>query len=342
MERISIIVPVYNASKYLRECLDSLVNQTAREIEIIAVDDNSTDNSLEILEEYQSRYPKIIRVIHNEKNLGAAASRNKAMKLATGEYIGFVDSDDRVSDNMYQSMYDALKETNSTIARSNRVIVYGNFDVSFLGRKANMDSQVIRPKEDISYLSREIPCVTNKLFDRNLIEGREFPEGLKWEDYPFSIPVLYRASSVVVVPEARYIYNMNLLGTTVTDTHKIPKVLDIFEGSDRIIKEITSEDRRPEVVQELNYVAISNCLQRTRDILYSGNIPLEKKKELLSLVSSLIKQKYGSWIDNPKYQEYKRQKKLYRLRMSIVEKLVTDRFDNLPTEEIEHRLQKAV
>ena len=91
MPKISIIVPVYNEEEYVSTCLDSLVKQTLDDIEIITIDDNSTDNSLNILLDYARKYPNI-KVYHNEKNIGQGASRNRGLKFATGEYIGFVDS----------------------------------------------------------------------------------------------------------------------------------------------------------------------------------------------------------------------------------------------------------
>ena len=106
MPKVSIIVPVYNSGKYLKTCLDSLVNQTLKDIEIIAVDDCSTDNSLLILMDYAKKYNNI-KVYHNRENLGQGASRNRGLDVARGEYIGFVDSDDYIRYTMYEDMYKA-------------------------------------------------------------------------------------------------------------------------------------------------------------------------------------------------------------------------------------------
>ena len=107
--KVSIIVPVYNASDYLDTCLETLVNQTIDNMEIIAIDDASTDNSLDILNDYASRYYNL-RVYKNEKNLGQGMTRNKGIALANGEYIGFLDADDYVGLNMYKTMYEAAKK----------------------------------------------------------------------------------------------------------------------------------------------------------------------------------------------------------------------------------------
>ena len=101
MIKVSVIIPVYNVEPYLKEALDSVINQTLREIEIICIDDCSTDNSYNILEEYAKKDNRII-IIKNEENLGVGISRNKGIRLSKGEYIGFVDGDDYIVNNYFE------------------------------------------------------------------------------------------------------------------------------------------------------------------------------------------------------------------------------------------------
>ncbi len=119
MIKISIIIPVYNVEKYLRRCLDSLINQTLQDIEIICIDDCSTDNSLNILQEYAER-DKRIRVITSEQNSGAAVARNRGLEIAQGEYLGFVDSDDAVDKSYYEELYKKAKEKDYDIVKCRR------------------------------------------------------------------------------------------------------------------------------------------------------------------------------------------------------------------------------
>ncbi len=116
MVKVSVIVPIYNAEKYLEQCLDSIVNQTLKEIEIILIDDGSTDHSAEICKKYLA--DKRVTYYHKE-NEGLAAARDDGMLKATGEYIGFVDSDDWLELNMYQKMYEAAKSNNSDVVFCN-------------------------------------------------------------------------------------------------------------------------------------------------------------------------------------------------------------------------------
>ena len=109
MIKVSVVVPVYNTSKYLRRCLDSLVNQTLKDIEIIIINDKSTDNSKDIIKEYESKYNNI-KVIHNKTNKGIGYNRNLGIEIASGKYIAFVDSDDYIDLNLYKKMHEYSEE----------------------------------------------------------------------------------------------------------------------------------------------------------------------------------------------------------------------------------------
>ena len=117
--KVSVIVPVYNTEKYLRRCLESLCHQTLTDIEIICVDDCSTDRSLEILREYAAKYPKL-RVHAREENGGEAAARNCGLRLAQGEYLGFVDSDDAVDLDFFERLYAQAFATGADVVKGNR------------------------------------------------------------------------------------------------------------------------------------------------------------------------------------------------------------------------------
>ena len=115
MIKISIIIPVYNTEKYLKKCLDSIINQTLKSLEIICIDDCSTDNSLNILKEYQLK-DKRIKIIEQKENKGQGVARNLGLNIAEGEYIGFIDSDDWVDLNFFEKLYFAAKKYNSDVA----------------------------------------------------------------------------------------------------------------------------------------------------------------------------------------------------------------------------------
>ena len=117
MPKFSVILPVYNVEKYLRECLESLVNQTLKDIEFICVNDGSTDSSLDILNEYAKKDSRF--VIINQHNQGQGVARNNALAVAKGEYVAFVDPDDWVETNMFEELYLKFKETNVDVIQFN-------------------------------------------------------------------------------------------------------------------------------------------------------------------------------------------------------------------------------
>ena len=343
MPKVSIIVPVYNSEKYLRECIDSLLYQTHDDLEIIMVDDCSKDKSYDVMRRIKDNNPRRIKVIKNEFNKGAAASRNVALTEATGEYISFIDSDDYLGLDAIKKMHDSLEKTGADIARIGRKIVFKGQDVSFLGRKINVrDNGIIIPSKELEYLTEETPAVTNKMFRKELIGDRLFPENLKWEDYPYCIPLLYEANAVVPVSNVDYYYRLNPSGTTVGDARKVsPRLLDIFSCSDIIRKELPIETNE-KLKERIDFLCIQNCLQRIRDVFYS-DMPIKEKKKIISMISALIDKKYGRWQDNKLFQEYKKERKIYAARMDYIEHTYIDsKYDSLEPVELEHEIQKVL
>ena len=134
--KVSVIVPVYNVAPYLARCLDSLVGQTLKDIEIICVDDKSTDNSLDVLHEYAAKDARIT-VIALSENSGVAVARNAGLDVACGEYIGFVDSDDYVDSDFYEKLYDIAVESETDIVKANAKITDRNSTKRFDDRQLN-------------------------------------------------------------------------------------------------------------------------------------------------------------------------------------------------------------
>lgn len=333
MPKISVIVPVHNTEKFLGRCLESLVQQKEEDIEFILIDDASTDNSLEILTSYQEKYPKKIKVISLKENVGTAVARNVGLEHATGAYIGFVDSDDYISPLMYEKLLEALQTTNADISRTNYVRVLFGFDLAKIRRtKMEITDPIIIPSEHKDFLIVESPGVTNKLFTREVIGNRRFTPGLKWEDYPFTVPLVVAANKISTTKEKHYMYNMNLQNTTMTDARRLNRrVLDIFTGSDMIGDECFSQNISDNVRKQLEFVQMQHCIIRLKEVS-GANIPLQEKRELLTLLSELIKTKYGSWQDHETYQYQKKNSLIHGARMAIVERLLLPP-DNFPHDE---------
>ena len=202
MPKISVIIPVYNVEKYLAECLTSVVNQTFKDIEIICVNDGSTDNSPMILEEFAQKDSRI--KIINQENQGLAAARNTGIEVATGEYITFVDSDDYVSTDLYADMQKYLPAE----------LICFNAKIFPMSEKYRALQNYIQckfdgelPVEEKLILKTNVH-VWNKVFKTSVIKENNirFPKGLYFEDFPFVCEYMLSINSVKFVIEKEYYF----------------------------------------------------------------------------------------------------------------------------------------
>jgi len=189
MAAVSVIIPVYNTEKYLRRCLDSVCNQTLKDLEIICIDDASPDASASILSEYAARDARI-RVLTFDENRGAAAARNAALEIACGEYVAFVDSDDWPEIDFYERLILAANRDNSDIAKGDYRYQSNS---SFAARHDN--DQIREDKNMFSY------GYCSAVFRRATIGELRFPQLIDMEDPVFAFSVALRANRVSVVDE---------------------------------------------------------------------------------------------------------------------------------------------
>lgn len=206
--KASVIVPVYNVERYLSKCLDSIVNQTLSDIEIICVNDGSQDGSAQILESYANRDSRIKIITQN--NRGLSAARNTGMKVAVGKYIGFVDSDDWIEKDFYEKLFNAAETYQADIAAAN--IIKEKSD------KKRCITKYFKiyctDKTDKKFELLKIPkfCyVWNKIYNReNLIKNNIwFEENIKYEDVDFTHRTLYYLNKLVILPDTAYHYRIN-------------------------------------------------------------------------------------------------------------------------------------
>ena len=240
MYKISVIIPVYNVENYLRECLDSITSQTVKDIEIICIDDGSTDNSPEILKEYQKKDSRI-KIITKE-NGGQATARNLGIKEAQGEYIAFIDSDDFIESEMLEKLYTKAKDDNLDIAMC-KIATYNNQTGEIkdnvwyymLGIFRDFEKEIFNHKDTKEFTCNIAVTPYNKIYKTSLIKDNNilFPEGLIFEDEKFFYDTYLRAKRVSVIPEFLYYYRVNRKGSTV-DIEKENDYTDIIEISKQI------------------------------------------------------------------------------------------------------------
>ncbi|MBO5468256.1 MAG: glycosyltransferase [Lachnospiraceae bacterium] len=203
-ELISVIVPIYNVEKYLDVCLESIINQTYSNLEIILVDDGSTDNSLYICNEYAQK-DKRIKVIH-KKNGGLSSARNVGIDVAKGKYIGFVDGDDYIHKELYRRLVDACQRYRVAISICHAVVFQdGKEPIQTSGYIKN-DYVTDDMKLIFSNTLNMSQSVCNKLFLRELFSNLIFPEGRVVEDGYILYDLLYKAKKVAYVAIGGYYY----------------------------------------------------------------------------------------------------------------------------------------
>lgn len=204
---ISIIVPIYNVEKYLSKCIDSIINQTYQNIEIILVDDGSPDNCSQICDDYAERDKRIV-VVH-KKNGGLSDARNYGLDVCKGEYITFIDSDDYVESNYIEVLYRLLKDTNSDISIVGTNSVYEDKAVNFECCDYSNIKKVIYEKEAVIIGTLNVNISQNawgKLYKRYLFDEIRFPVGFLYEDLAIVFNILDITTRVVVSDARLYNY----------------------------------------------------------------------------------------------------------------------------------------
>ncbi len=229
MKKLSIIIPVYNTSKYLERCIKSTIEQDFKEIEVIIINDCSTDNSLEIIHKYLKIDQRLI-LINKEKNEGLSAARNSGIEIATGEYILHIDSDDWVEKDYFKEMYEYAQKNCADIVISDYYIDFDNGQ-NFYTRDQDNIVEVVKEKgiENI-FLLKSYPCVWNKLIKTELYKKNkvQHPKGISLgEDLAVIPKLMYFSKKIIKLNKAYYHYIQNPL--SITSQNNINKFYDLYK-----------------------------------------------------------------------------------------------------------------
>jgi glycosyltransferase involved in cell wall biosynthesis len=210
IDKISIIVPIYNVEKYLRKCIDSILAQTFKNIEVILVDDGSPDESPMICDEYAKRDDRIV-VIH-KPNGGLSSARNAGISVATGNFIGFVDSDDYIHPDMYKILHEKLVRNDAQIAECTVTTVYGEIQKNISGTGMIQSYSGEEALELLMFPEKNKLnprfAVWSKLFRADIIGDLLFPLGMIHEDHLYDAQAFLRANRYVIVDKPLYFHNV--------------------------------------------------------------------------------------------------------------------------------------
>ncbi len=206
---ISIIVPVYNVENYIRRCVDSLINQTYNNLEIILIDDGSPDNSGAICDEYKQRDSRV-KIIHKE-NGGVSSARNVGLENASGEYIGFIDADDYIDTQMYEVLYRSLSDNDADMAMG--IYAQENSKGEFIPHYVGEKSEVLDRAQTIAQMLKQVKytcSLWDKLFSAKLIGDTRFDETISHnEDLLFVYQLMKNSKKAVYTPKPMYYYCNN-------------------------------------------------------------------------------------------------------------------------------------
>ena len=307
MPKVSVIIPVYNTENYLRKCLDSVCNQTLKDIEIICINDCSPDGCLDILREYASKDERI-KIIDFKENKGAACARNAGIDTAQGEYLGFVDSDDFIDLDFYEKLYAKANETGADAIKGELWVISDKSADPQLPAAYDLNNLIKKNKAYFYY------TFTSAIFNREFILKHNifFPEGLcHLEDPYFTIKAACFYKKIKIVDNTNYYYVVTS-GTRLKKTDEKETLMSLHKGILNIIDLINSINISKEHYIIVTSFLLNQIMDRINNFNSSDNL---YNKLLDSMYEIFSKNKYKEEI-LPNYYEIKRKIVLNNLKLN--------------------------
>ena len=315
MTKISVIVPVYNVEELLPKCLDSLVNQTFDDYEVIVVNDGSPDNSQKIIDDYYKKYPNIIKPLKKE-NGGLSSARNYGLKYANGEYILYVDSDDWISKDMLKIMYKtALKEgSDIVICKMLNVIA---------GRNVKINNGIF----DVDVFKRYIlnnPSACCKFIKKDILLHPELAvlEGHHYEDIAEVPAFCLYAKNISFIDDYLYYYLVRE-GSIMHQKTYTDKLNDIFDSLNNLTNIFIKKDAFDKYKDELEYLYIEHLLHAAS----LRFLPYDEGISSINRICDIMKEKFPNWSKNKYYKKMNFKYKIvcnliYKKRLNFLKKIL--------------------
>lgn len=289
--KVSVIVPVYNVESYVEYCLDSLINQTLKDIEIVIVNDGSTDNSEKLVKKYCEKDNRI--KYYYKENGGLSSARNYGLTKATGEYILFVDSDDFIDCDMLEKMYEKANSTKSEVVICPVTYIYDTKVVKDKIKDESVFGYNIKKKPE---MLKHINCVAwNKLIKKDLFDKTKilFPEGIWFEDLPTMYPLMLEANKISLVNIPFYNYRCQRQGaiTSLVD----PRNAHMLIGCKKALDYYRKKTKNKEILLQMEKKCISYISSRYHIFIKSKNYKVSK--EYINAVSKFFRDNIENWKD---------------------------------------------
>ena len=298
MIKVSIIVPFYNVENYIEKCLQSLVNQTLEDVEILLVNDGSQDNSETIAKQFVEKYPN--KIIYLEKeNGGLSDARNYAIPYAKGEYIAFLDSDDYVETNMYEEMYNKAKKEDLDYVECDFLWEYPDRILESKGKQYSNKKEMFIHTRVVAW---------NKLIKREIVQDNhlEFPKGYRYEDVEFFYKLLpfIHHYGIVQKPFIHYVQRENSISNVQNTRTK--EIIDVLE---HVINYYKTNNLFEEYKEEIEYTYARYilCSSMLRMVMIEDK---KERKEIIQFAWKSLNTQFPNWKKNT-YLKDKGLKKLY-------------------------------
>lgn len=330
-EKISVIVAIYNIEKYVEECIKSIIKQTYKNLQIILIDDGSTDKSGEICEKYANQDERI-EVIH-KKNSGLADTRNTGLRLAKGEYISFIDGDDYIFPTFYEDLYNLIKKYDADISecqflrikeenikKAKEIINEYNNNIEIKQETCNNEKalELLYGTKLNPYVKKVV--VWNKIYRKSILEGIEFPLGKLHEDEYTTYKILDRCKKIVSTNKVLhgYIQTNNSIMRREIKQKRIDDNLDAYIKCSEYFKK--KNDINLEMKCRRRY--LENCIELAGKVLKTDN---KNKKEQIDIIQALFVENYEKYIEQIKsIYSTNREKR-------IIEEIIVKAYDSLKT-----------
>ncbi len=295
--KVSIIIPVYGVEKYISKCLESLVNQTLNDIEIIVVNDGTKDNSQKIIDKYVKKYPDKVKSFIKE-NGGQGSARNYGLKQANGDYIGYVDSDDYVELEMYEKLYNKAISDNLDIA------ICGNYNVSEDYKNKKVDLEFIKFEDNKINALFGKKAVWNKIYKKSIVEKLEFRSKVWYEDFDFSIKAICSAKKIEYVNEPLYDYLLRE-GSTMNNSNVI-RNLEILDAFNEIVK----DKKYKKYYDIIEFLAIDHIYISTIVRVINAKVDKNIKIEVIDKLIDYMNNNFPDFRNNKYIETLSRNRKI--------------------------------
>ena len=271
MVEISVILPVYNSENYIKECLDSLLSQTFKDIEILCIDDGSTDGSLNILKDIEKTDSRI--TVITQENMGVAKTRNNGLNLVKGNYVYFMDSDDCLDKNAFKKLHDNITSNRSDFCIMKVIFVNGSeeykfpaFDIDKEFDKVNFNDFTFTYRDVKSHVLNDLFAPWLKLYSAEFLKSNDdftFPEIKSYSDAPFHVKTMLNASRISFVPEYLYYYHENdgsLVHSSANTINffRLSEIIEDYLVKNDFIDEFTDEFAAFKIVKLVYYMGFTD------------------------------------------------------------------------------------